>query len=224
MLWHKCNFISRENLMNEDKAIRVAIVDDHSVVRMGLKALIESEQDMCVVAEAANGIQAFEIYKAHEPDVMLIDQRLPGMDGVEALIQIRTQYSDARIIIITTYDTEEDIHKALRAGVMGYLLKDALNNEIVEAIREIYRGNKYMSPGVAIRAAESINRPTLSPREVSVLKLLAVGMTNKEIAKELDISESTTRTHVEHILSKLKVDDRTLAVTTALQRGIIRLT
>jgi two-component system, NarL family, response regulator len=210
--------------MNEDKAIRVAIVDDHSVVRMGLKALIESEQDMCVVAEAANGIQAFEIYKAHEPDVMLIDQRLPGMDGVEALIQIRTQYSDARIIIITTYDTEEDIHKALRAGVMGYLLKDALNNEIVEAIREIYRGNKYMSPGVAIRAAESINRPTLSPREVSVLKLLAVGMTNKEIAKELDISESTTRTHVEHILSKLKVDDRTLAVTTALQRGIIRLT
>jgi two-component system, NarL family, response regulator len=209
--------------MGKDKKIRVIIVDDHSIVRMGLRALIDGEHDMTVVAEGANGEQAIQLYRDNKPDVMLIDQRLPGMDGIETLTKIREEYEDARGIIITTFETEEDINAALKAGVRGYIFKDALNNEIVEGIREVFKGNRYIPPAVAQRAVQSLNRPSLSPREITVLKLLASGMSNKEIARSLGISENTSRTHVENILLKLDVDDRTLAVTTALQRGIIRL-
>ena len=203
--------------------IRLLIVDDHYVVRMGLTGSVSMEPDMAVVAEASTGPQALELYRQHKPDVVLLDLRLPGMDGVETTAALCREFPAVRIIILSTYDGEEDIYRALHAGAQAYLLKTMPREELLEAIRVVYGGNRYIPPAVAARLADRLHRPELSAREREVLMHLAKGRSNKEIAFVLNITEVTVKLHVSNILGKLSVNDRTQAVTVALQRGIVRL-
>ena len=199
------------------------IADDHFVVRMGLTAVVNTQPDMTVIAEATNGKQAVEMYAQHRPDVVLMDVRMPEMDGIEAITAIRKGYPEARFIVLTTYDGDEDIYRALQAGARAYLLKDMLRDELVEAIRAVYAGQRRIPAEVANRLAERMNRTQLTARELEVLKHIAQGKSNKIIAADLSISEGTVKIHVNNILSKLGVSDRTHAATFALQRGIIHL-
>jgi two-component system NarL family response regulator len=207
----------------DDQLIRVLIADDHPVVRQGLAALIDRQPGMQVVAEAGTGREAVDAFHTHQPDVALIDLRMPDTDGVEAIALIRVAFAGARIIILTTYDAEEDIYRGLRAGAMAYLLKDAPPQELLEAIRAVAAGQKRIPPAVAAKLAERMMSPELTPREQDVLRLIAAGQSNKEIGASLAISEGTVRTHVQSILSKLGAQDRTQAVTIALRRGLVRL-
>jgi DNA-binding NarL/FixJ family response regulator len=209
--------------MSKDKPLRIMIADDHFVVRMGLAAVVNTQLDMTVVAEATTGRQAVEIYRQHRPDVVLMDVRMPEMDGIEAITTIRKDYPEARFIVLTTYDGDEDIYRALQAGARAYLLKDMLRDELVEAIRAVYAGQRRIPAEVASRLAERMNRTELTARELEVLGLIAQGKSNKIIAADLSISEGTVKIHVNNILSKLGVSDRTHAATFALQRGIIHL-
>jgi two-component system NarL family response regulator len=203
--------------------IRILVVEDHHVVRQGLVALIRTIPDMTVVAEAADGLQAVDLFGQHRPDIAIMDLRLPLMSGVEAIAAIRRGYPNARIIVLTTFEGDEDIFRALQAGARGYLLKDMFGDELMEAIRAVHAGKTRIPAPVAQRLAERMGGPSLTGRELEVLRLIVDGMSNKEIGGRLFISEATVKTHINSILSKLGVSDRTQAATTALQRGIVHL-
>jgi DNA-binding NarL/FixJ family response regulator len=199
------------------------IVEDHAVVRQGLAALLAMAPDFAIAAEAADGLQAIEMFRAHQPDITLMDLRLPRMNGVEAIQKIRAESPQARIIVLTTFDGDEDIYRALQAGARGYLLKGMTGEELMEAIRSVHAGKSRIPAPVAERLAERMGAPTLTARETEVLRLIVGGNSNKEIASALFISEATVKTHINSLLSKLGVTDRTQAATTALQRGIVHL-
>jgi two-component system NarL family response regulator len=201
--------------------IRIMVVDDHHIVRQGLVALLKTTQEVQVVAEAADGQQAVEMYRKHRPDVTLMDLRLPNMNGVEAITQIRRENPAARVIVLTTFDGDEDIYRALQAGARGYLLKGTDTDALMDAIRAVHAGRSRIPPFVAERLAERMGGPALTARELDVLKCIVRGRSNKEIASDLFISEATVKTHINSILGKLGVGDRTQAATTALQRGIV---
>ena len=209
--------------MTTQPSIRVLIAEDHLIARVGVKAIINAQPDMKVVAEAANGMQAVELYRKHRPDVTLMDVRMPGMGGVEAVTAIRAEFADARIIALSTYGGDEDIRRALQAGARSYLTKDVLHDELIRAIHAVHAGGKYMPPGVAAALEASALPAGLSAREMEVLSLIVKGQGNKQIAYQLGIAEHTVKNHVKNILSKLSVDDRTQAATAAIQRGIIHL-
>ncbi|MFN0167787.1 MAG: response regulator [Bryobacteraceae bacterium] len=203
--------------------IRVMFVDDHPMLRAGLSVTIECEDDMTAVAEAATGEDAVELYREQHPDVVLMDLKLPGMSGVEAIKAIRLLDRQARVIVLTTFDGDEDIYRSLRAGARGYLLKDLLRKELINAIRAVHAGQTYYSPVVAARLAERLPRHELSLRETEILRLVAEGKSNKEIAGQIGLSDGTVRIHLSHIFEKLGVHDRTQAAMQAVQRGIVKL-
>lgn len=209
--------------MSAREKIKVLVVDDHFVVRMGVTTLINTQNDMTVVAEGANGQQAVELFRAHHPDVTLIDLRMPVMGGVEAIAAIRGEHPEARIIVLTTYDGDEDIYRAFQAGARAYLLKDMHHDEMLGAIRAVHQGQRFIPPAIANRLADRMPRSELTSREMEVLRLIVKGMSNKEIAQALSIAEGTVKIHVNNVLGKLGVNDRTKAATTALQRGIVHL-
>ena len=209
--------------MSKQTPIKVLVVDDHFVVRMGVSTLVNSQDDMTVVGEAANGKQGVELFRATRPDVTLMDLRMPEMNGVDAIIAIRKEFPDARIMVLSTYDGDEDIYRAFQAGARAYLLKDMHHDELVRAIRAVHQGQRFVPPAIATRLAERMPRSDLTARELEVLRLIVKGMSNKEIASALQITEGTVKIHVNNLLSKLGVSDRTKAATTALQRGIVYL-
>ena len=209
--------------MSQSTTIRVLIVDDHSIVRQGLGTIINRDPEMTAIAQAEDGQQAIVLFREHQPDVTLMDLRMPKMGGVEAISAICTEFKSARIIVLTTYDSDEDIYRGLQAGAQGYLLKDAKPNELLDAIRTINRGQKYIPPDVGAKLAQRLSNPELSDRELAVLRLMAQGMSNLDIAAALSIGESTVKSHVNRILSKLGVSDRTQAVIVAVRRGIVSL-
>ncbi|HWQ31465.1 MAG TPA: response regulator transcription factor [Blastocatellia bacterium] len=208
---------------DSSQTISVLVVDDHQIVRQGLVALINSEPGLKVVAEAADGQQAVELFRQHRPDVTLMDLRLPGMGGVEATRTIRREFATARIIVLTTYDGDEDIYRALQAGAQGYLLKGMSFDELLAAIRTVHAGARRIPAPVAERLAERMAGQELTGRELQVLELIVKGRSNREISAELSISEATVKSHINSLLGKLGVSDRTQAATSALQRGIIHL-
>ncbi len=199
------------------------VIDDQAVVRQGFVALINTVPDMVVVAEGTNGQQAIELYRLHKPDITMIDLRMPILGGVEAIVAIRREFPDARIIVLTTYDGDEDIYRSLQAGAQGYLLKDMFFEELEDAIRKVHAGSRRIPTLVAERLAERMIGSDLTSRELEVLQQIVSGKSNKEIANALKISEATVKSHINNILSKLGVTDRTQAATTALQRGIVHL-
>ncbi len=209
--------------MKKAKPIRVLCVDDHPIVREGIAAVIATQPDIACVGEAGDGQTAVAQYREHKPDVVVMDLRMPGMGGVEATIQIRKEFRTARIIVLTTYEGDEDIHRALEAGAQGYLLKDSVRRELLQTIRDVYAGHRYVSPAMAARLAEHTPRIALSERELQVLRLIAKGLRNKEIGAALNIAEDTVKIHIKNIFGKMNVIDRTQAVVSASQRGIIRL-
>lgn len=203
--------------------IRVLTADDHAVMRAGIAAMIANERDITIVGEAANGIEAVSLYALHRPDVVLMDLRMPRMDGLTAIRAIRAGDPNARVLALTTYDGDTDIFRALSAGACAYLVKDVLVGELVSAIRGVAAGHRVIPSFVAGRLAEFTPRLDLTPREVEVLRLVAKGLRNKEIARVIGRADGTVKVHIKNILEKLVVDDRTEAVTLALQRGIIHL-
>ena len=203
--------------------IRVLTADDHPVVRAGISAMIANESDMTVIAEASDGAKAIALYDQHKPDVVLMDLRMPNVDGVAAIRAIVSANPDARIVALTTYDGDADIYRALDAGASGYLIKDMMGEELVRAVRTAASGKRIIPPIVAGRLAEFTPRVDLTAREVEVLRLVAKGLRNKEIAGVIGRTEETVKVHLKHLMQKLGVDDRTEAVTLALQRGIIHL-
>lgn len=209
--------------MEKKASITVLVVDDHPVVRDGLNAIISAETDMSVAGEAGSGVEGVEAYARVRPSVVLMDLLLPDISGVEAIRQICQRAPNARILVLTSLDTDEDIYRALEAGARGYLFKDMVRRELIQAIRDVAQGQRYIPARVGIRIGESLPRPDISAREVEVLKLVASGFKNKEVAARLGVSEATANGHVKHIIAKLNASDRTHAVTLALRRGIIRL-
>jgi DNA-binding NarL/FixJ family response regulator len=204
-------------------SIRVLIADDHAVVRVGIAAMIANEADMVVVGNAADGTEAIALYAVHHPDVVLMDLRMPALDGLSAIRAIRADDPAARIVALTTYDGDADIHRALSAGACAYLVKDVLVAELIQAIRRAAAGQRVIPAAVASRLAEFVPRVDLTEREVEVLRLVAKGLRNREIARVIGRTEGTVKVHLKNIHQKLGVDDRTEAVTLALQRGIIHL-
>lgn len=203
--------------------IKIMVIDDQAVVRQGFVALINTVSDMAVVAEGTNGRQAIDLYRLHRPDVTLMDLRMPELGGVEAITAIRREFPDARLIVLTTYDGDEDIYRSLQAGAQGYLLKDMFFEELEEAIRKVHGGSRRIPAQVAERLAERMGSSDLTGRETEVLEQIVAGHSNKVIATRLNISEATVKSHINSILSKLGVSDRTQAATTALQRGLVHL-
>ncbi len=203
--------------------IRVLIADDHTVVREGLVAMIGKWTDMTVVAEAQNGREAVDQWKQQHPDVALLDLRMPVLDGVGAINQIREQDSAARIIVLTTYDGDEDIYQGISAGAKAYLLKDAPRDDILNCIRKVHRGETFVPPSVAAKLAERVSGVELTERELVVLRDLATGKSNKEIGRHLFISETTVKAHLKNIFAKLNVLSRTEAIATASRRGMVQL-
>jgi DNA-binding NarL/FixJ family response regulator len=203
--------------------IRILVAEDHLVARVGVTAIVNMQPDMTVVAEAANGQQAVELYRRHLPDVALLDLRMPVMGGTEAAAAIRAEFPQAKMIALTTYGGDEDIRRALAAGMQAYLTKDVLHDELLNAIRAVNDGRRYLPPSVAAALAAQVPRPDLSARELQVLELIVRGLANKQIGYTLTIAEHTVKNHVKNILSKLGVQDRTQAATAAIQRGIIHL-
>ena len=197
--------------------------DDHPLIRSGLEAVISAESDLQMVGEAANGEEAVELYRKHRPDVVLMDLRMPIMDGLTAIKAILGEFPDAKIIALTTYEGDEDIHRALAAGARGYLLKDMMRSELLNVIRTVRGGQRSIPPAIAARLAEYVPRVELTPRESEVLALMGKGFSNPEIANLLGRTESTMKVHVSNILQKLGATDRTEAVTMAIQRGILHL-
>jgi two-component system, NarL family, response regulator len=209
--------------MKNANPIRILVAEDHLVARVGVSTIVNLQPDMTVVAEAANGQQAIELYRTHLPDVTLLDLRMPIVSGIEAAAAIHKDYPRARLIALTTYGGDEDIRRALQAGVQAYLMKDILHDELLKAIRAVHDGQTYLPASVAAALAAQIPRPDLSARELQVLELIVAGLANKQIAYTLNIAEYTVKNHVKNILDKLAVQDRTQAATVAIQRGIIHL-
>jgi two-component system, NarL family, response regulator len=203
--------------------IRILIADDHPIVRQGLAALIDRQPGMSIVAEANDGQAAVDLFHQHQPDVALIDLQMPNINGVTAIGTIHQSYPDARIIVLSTYDRDEFIYQGIRAGAVGYLLKDAEPSELLEAIRTVYAGQKRFASEVGTKLAERMNNPELSPREQQVIQLLASGKTNQEIGRSLHITESTVKFHINSLMTKLGVGDRIQVILTALRRGIVNL-
>jgi DNA-binding NarL/FixJ family response regulator len=209
--------------MKNPKPIRILVVDDHFMVRMGLSASLNVEPDMEVVAEAGTGEAALEAFRQHLPNLVIMDVRLPGMGGSDATAAILREFPDARVLMLSTHSGEEEIYRALQAGAHGYVLKSMVREELLRAIRQVVQGQRYLDPAVASALAARVGHRTLSSRELEVLRLVAKGLGNKEIAAALNIAEVTVKLHVSHVLEKLNVRDRTEAATAALQRGIISL-
>lgn len=206
-----------------DNPIRCLIVDDHPIVREGMAATIELDDDMTVVAQGKNGREAVELYRQHRPDITLMDLNMPEMGGVAAIDAIRSEFPQARIIILTTYDGDEDIYRGLKAGAKAYLLKEGSLNDLMDTIRAVHRGLTRIPPEVAAKLAARMTIPELTAREKEVLELIVKGNSNQEIGNALFITEATVKAHVNSILSKLDVSDRTQAVTVALKRGLVHL-
>jgi two-component system NarL family response regulator len=205
------------------KRIRILIADDHTVVREGLVSLIKRKSDMVIVAEASNGREAVDLWKQHRPDVTLLDLRMPELDGVSAIKEIRELDENAHIIVLTTFDGDEDIYRAIKAGAKAYLLKDTARDALVDCVRRVHAGETYLPPPLAAKLAERVSGAALSAREIEVLRRLAAGKSNKEIGAELFISEGTVKSHVKSIFTKLDVVSRTEAVSKATRRGLIQL-
>lgn len=201
----------------------VLLVDDHALLRTGVANIIDQEPDLHVVAEAGSGVEAIEAYDRHRPDVTLLDLRMPLMEGVEVVRRIRERDPDARVIVLTTYDTDDEITQALRAGAKAYVLKDISADDLVACIRSVLAGRTYLAPAAAAKLAEGVTRVQLTPREITALRLMADGKANKEIAQELRISERTVKSHLGHLFEKLGVTSRTEAVKVASRRGLVRL-
>jgi two-component system NarL family response regulator len=204
-------------------AIRILIVDDHFIVRMGLKGVLNLQPDMQVVAEAEDGPEAIRQFREHRPDVVLVDLRMPGMSGTETITAIRAEFPEAISIAISTFEGDELVYRALQAGARGSLPKKVPREELIKAIRTVHRGQRYIPVEIASRLADRMQQGDLSPRELEVLQRIARGLSNREIGADLGLHESTVKTHVINILGKLGVGDRTLAVTTAIQRGLLQL-
>lgn len=209
--------------MPSTPSIKILVAEDHSIVRQGIISILEQQDDLQVIAEAQNGLKAIELHQTYQPDITLMDLRMPRLEGVDAITRIRSQSPEANIIILTTYDTDEDIYRGLHAGARGYILKDATAEDLINAIRTVHYGQRYIPPHVAIKLAERLNGRDLTEREKEVIELLCKGNSNSEIASALSISEGTVKFHVNNILSKLGVKDRTQAVILALKRGLTRL-
>jgi DNA-binding NarL/FixJ family response regulator len=203
--------------------IRILTVDDHPLLRKGIAALVNAEPDMKLVAEASNGEEAIEAFRLHRPDVTLMDLQMPGLNGLEAIDRIRSEFPDARIIVLTTYTGDIQVLRALRAGARAYILKGHVHKELLEAIRAVHAGQKRIPADIAAELAEHAMDDELTEREIDVLKLVAAGNGNKQIADQLSIGEATVKSHVTNILSKLGANDRSHAVTIGLKRGIIEL-
>jgi two-component system NarL family response regulator len=203
--------------------LRIMVVDDHYLVRMGLASIIGVEPDMTVCAEASSGEQAQALFRSHRPDVTLMDLRLPGLSGADTIQAIRQEFRDARFVMLSTYVCDEEVYGALQAGAMAYLVKSVQREELMTAIRKAAAGQRHIPQEVATRLADRVARSQLSAREVEVLRLLVSGRRNREIAGALEITEGTVKLHVSSILEKLGAEDRTEAVTVALQRGIVQL-
>lgn len=215
------------NVMNSspqsfDK-ISVLIVDDHALFRTGVATVINKQRDMMVVSQAGDAEAGIRLFAEHLPDVVLIDVRIPGMDGVEMIERLRQDFPAAKLIILTAYDIDEDIERALRAGAKGFLLKDASSADLVDAIRAVQQGRTVVAPSIAAKLAERITQPALTAREMSVLRLVVNGKANKEIANDLFISEGTVKIHLTHLFEKLEVASRTEAIALAIKRGLVRL-
>jgi DNA-binding NarL/FixJ family response regulator len=209
--------------MDARSPIRILTVDDHPLLREGIAAVLANETDMVVVAEAANGREAVEQFRAHRPDVTLMDLQMPEMNGTDAILAIRKEYPDARIIVLTTYSGDAQAVRALKAGASGYLLKNMVRKELVETIRSVHDGKKRIPPEIAVEMAEHHTDDALTEREIEVLREVAAGNANKVVAQRLAVSEETIKAHMRSILSKLGANDRTHAVTIALKRGIIEI-
>lgn len=210
-------------MIQQSNMIRVLIADDHAIMRQGLTALLEQEPDLTVVAQASNGQEALTMFREYQPDVTLMDVRMPQMDGVAAITALCTEFEAARIVVFTAYDGDEDIYRGLRAGAKGYLLKDAEPDELFLAIRTVVSGKKYIPIAVGAKLADRMDNAQLSDRESEVIRLIATGKSNHEISEILHISESTVKFHINNILGKLGVSDRTQAAIVALKRGIVSL-
>lgn len=209
--------------MTRENSIRIMIVDDHPVVREGLAAMIGTQADMVIAAATGNGEQAIELFRQHTPDITLMDLRLPGMSGIEAIREIRQKFPAGRFIIVTTYHGDEDIYRAFQAGASAYILKEMFGDELLKAIRIVHGGGRYVPSDVASSLCERMNYSDLTPRELDVLTLIVKGQSNRRIADTLGLTEGTVKFYTNKILSKLNVSDRTQAATAALQRGIIHL-
>ncbi|BAY76047.1 LuxR family two component transcriptional regulator [Nostoc linckia NIES-25] len=209
--------------MSQSNLIRILIADDHPILGQALTMFLQCEPDMTVVGHASDGREALELFRQHQPDVILMDLRMPKVEGADAIAAICAKFKHARIIVLTTFDGDEDIYRGLRAGAKGYLLKGAEPDELLDAIRTVYRGEKYIPPSIAAKLAERMGKEELSDRELEVLRLIAKGKNNQQISNVLNIAESTVRFHANNIFGKLNVSDRTQALVTALNRGIVRL-
>jgi DNA-binding NarL/FixJ family response regulator len=209
--------------MRNSKPIRILVVDDHFMVRMGLSASLNVEPDMEVVAEAGSGEAAIEAFREQRPSLVMMDLRLPGMSGIDCTIALLHEFPDARVLMLSTHSGEEEIYRSMQAGARGYILKSMIREDLLRAIREVHEGRMFLDPIVGSRLAERLSHRSLTAREVEVLRMVAKGLGNKEIASMLNIAEVTVKLHVSHVLDKLSVKDRTQAATVALQRGIISL-
>lgn len=209
--------------LTDQPKIRVLLADDHPVVRQGILANLEIQPDMMVIAEAGDGIQAVALIKEHLPDVVMLDLRMPAMDGLEVLLELMALKLPSKVIVMTTFESQEDVHRSIKAGARGYMLKDSSQEEIIEAIRRVALGETYLPARIVQKVAEGLRRPELSPREMEVLQCVADGKSNKEIGVQLFISEGTVKTHVKSLLEKLSVVGRTGAIREAVHRGLVRL-
>ena len=210
-------------MTNGQKPIRILTVDDHALLRKGIRTLLGAERDMELVGEASTGREAVEQFRACQPDITLMDLQMPDMNGIEAITAIRGEFPDARIIVLSTYSGDVQVVRALKAGARAYLLKGNVNKELLATVRAVHSGQKRIAPELASDLAEHTGEDALSEREMEVLRLVAAGNANKEIAAQLDLAEDTVKRHVTNILAKLRANDRTHAVTIGLKRGIIEL-
>jgi DNA-binding NarL/FixJ family response regulator len=209
--------------MSSDTRIRVLTVDDHPLLNEGIATIVNAQADMLIVGQAATAQEGIRLYRQHRPDVTLLDVRLPDLTGIDALIAIRAEYVNARILMLSTFQGDVEIQRALEAGARGFLLKNLPNRELLDAIRQVHAGKKCVPPAVAVHLAEYLTEDDLTPREVEVLQLISAGNGNRDIAMALSITEDTVKGHVKHVMEKLGANDRTEAVVIAVRRGIIRI-